>query len=223
VVQLALFGRALDCRLNDFEAARQQVVDCARRRAPRQAEALAQLLEGTWICLRTQVEVAAEEQRRVAGPLGCRARRSPQILDRKRRLVVGCVQVGDAHARAGAGECHRPPLRLAFVNHQLAPLNDLTQLPATAHQRQIRSPLAGGDQIGIEAGGESPQATERVARGEHPVRFGFSGACEAIGVSRRALLQQGDVPLRSGQHRGELDLEVTVDLDVGRSPLFDPQ
>ena len=91
---------------------------------------------------RAQVEVAAEDQRRVAGPLGRRLGRAQHVLDRQRRLVVGRVQVGDADARGGAGEGHRAPLRLALVDLQLAPLGDPAELPRHPHQGRVRAALA---------------------------------------------------------------------------------
>ena len=56
------------------------------------------------------------------------------------------------------------------------------------------------------AGGERAQGAERVARGEHAVGLGAAGARQRLGEARRALLQQGDVPLGAGEHRRELGL-----------------
>ena len=72
-----------------------------------------------------QVEVAAEQQRRLAGPLG---RRPPAAAGRPRRRGRACRWSRAGWRRRGsergAGERHRPPLRPALVDRQLAPLDD---------------------------------------------------------------------------------------------------
>ena len=55
------------------------------------------------------------------------------------------------------------------------------------------------------------------------MRLGAAGPGERLGEARRALLQQGDVPLGRGQQAGELAPQVAVDLDVGGVALGHPQ
>jgi ornithine carbamoyltransferase len=55
------------------------------------------------------------------------------------------------------------------------------------------------------------------------MRFGIAGARERLGVARRALLQQRDVPLGLPERGRELRQQAPVDLHVSRVSLFDPQ
>ena len=55
------------------------------------------------------------------------------------------------------------------------------------------------------------------------MRLGAAGLGQGRGEARRALLQQGDVPLGGGEHLGELGDEIAVDLHVGLVSLLDPQ
>src|SRR3954462_1246591 len=68
--KLAPLGRPGSWRFNDLEIASEQVVDRARVGRAVEAKTLAQQLEGAEIFGRPQVEIAAEEQRRVPGPPG---------------------------------------------------------------------------------------------------------------------------------------------------------
>ncbi len=124
LIQLASLGRPLVRGLDHREPSRKDVVDRAWAGRGGQAEAVAQLGEDRRVLPRAQVEVATEDQRRLAGPLGCRRRGAQHVLGGELGTVVGRVQVGDAEARSGAGECHGPPLRPAGVDRQLTPLDD---------------------------------------------------------------------------------------------------
>ncbi len=221
--QLAALGWPWGWWVGDLERVRHEVIDRLRRGAPGEAEAVAQLIEGVRVFRRSQVEVAAEEQRRFAGPPGRCLRRFHDIGHGQGRMVVGRVEVGDADAGLGAGEGHRAALRIALVNRQLAALDDRPKRSIRSDQGQVRAALGGGDQVRVEPGGQSPQSAERVARGEHAVRVGVAGSGQRRGEARRALLQQRDVPLGCGEHRGELDPEVAVDLHVGGVSLRRPQ
>ncbi len=53
--------------------------------------------------------------------------------------------------------------------------------------------------------------------------LGAAGAGQFRREARRALLQEGDVPLGAGEHRRELVEQATVDLEVGVVSLRDPQ
>jgi hypothetical protein len=93
-----------------------------------ESEALAQCREGAGVLGGSQVEVAAEKQRRIAGPLRRRFRGRQHVGCREVRPVVGRVQVGDAEVstvpKRDTREGHRPPLRSSRVNRQLPPLDD---------------------------------------------------------------------------------------------------
>ena len=54
------------------------------------------------------------------------------------------------------------------------------------------------------------------------MRLGAARLGERRGEARRALLQQGDVPLGAGEQLGELGDQLAVDLDVGLVSLLDP-
>ena len=223
VAQLAALGRPRRRRFDDRQAPRQQVVDRGRAGRPLEAKARAQLLEDRWVLAGAQVEVSAEDERRVPGPLGRRRRRAQHVLDGQRGLVVGRVQVGDADSGLGAGEGHSSTLRSPLVDRHLPPLGDLAQRACRSHQGQVRSALSGGDQVGVEARGKGAQRAERVARGERPVPLGVAGGGKCDGEARRALLQENHVPLGARQHRRELGGEVAVDLRVSCVALADPQ
>ena len=129
------------------------------------------------------------------------------------------MQVGDAEIGGGAGQGHRAPLRAALVDRQLASLDDCPERAARADQGQVGASLAGRDQIGVEAGCRGAQRAKAVARGQRQVRLGAAGAGQRSGEARRTLLQQRDVPGGARERRGELGLEVAVDLDVSRVAL----
>jgi hypothetical protein len=139
------------------------VIDRAGAGGPVEAEAAAQLFKDTRVLCWSQVEVAAEEQWRLAGPPDRGLRRFLDIRRSELGLVVGRVQVGDADTGGGTGERHRPPLRPALVDRQLASLDDPAEGPAGPDQGQVRAALARGDQVGIEARRGSTQCAERVA------------------------------------------------------------
>ena len=114
-------------RLSDLEITGEQVVDRARFGRTVKPEAPPQRLEGSGVHARPQVEVAAEEQRRIASPFG-RRRSGPQYIGRRHvGPVVGRVQVGDAEltraAECDASKRHRPPLRPPFMDRQFPPLH----------------------------------------------------------------------------------------------------
>ncbi|MDX6610072.1 MAG: hypothetical protein QOF85_1997 [Solirubrobacterales bacterium] len=111
-------------RFDEVEIADEQVVDCTGVGGTDEAEALPQGLEGVEVITWPQVEVAAEEQWRVPSPLDRRSGRPQNVGRGEVGPVVGRVQVGDADARGGASEGHRPPLRPAPVDRQLPPLHD---------------------------------------------------------------------------------------------------
>jgi ornithine carbamoyltransferase len=224
LADLALRGGPLLGGLGRLQSPCQQVVDRLRPgRRPHQAEALAQLVEDGGALGGSQVEVAAEQQRRAAGPIARGCRGAQHVLGGELGLVVGGVEVGDADARGGAGQGHRSPLRSPLVDGRLAPLDDLPQRAPRADEGEVGAALAGGDQVGVEAAGEGAQGAERVARGQRPVRFGVAGAGQRRAVAGRTLLQQRDIPLRLRQEARELALEVAVDLDVGGVALASPQ
>ena len=89
------------------------------------AEAIAQLGEDRGALPGPQVEVAAEQQRRLAGPLVSRNGGSHHVLRGQLGIVSGGVQVGDAESGRDPGQGHRPPLRRARVDRQLPPFDDL--------------------------------------------------------------------------------------------------
>jgi hypothetical protein len=223
-LQLALLGGPGPRRLHDLEVVAEDVVDRvgAGRRAP-EAELVAQPLEDARLLDGAEIEIAAEDQRRARRPLERRPRRLGHVFGRQLRPVVGRVQVGDAEARGGADEAHRPPLRLSLVDRDLPPLGDPSQPARNADEDQVRAALAGGDQVGVLSRQQSPQAAERIAGGEGPVGLGPAGAGQRVGEARRHLLQHRHVPLGSGEHLRELRGEVAVDLYVGLVALVDPQ
>ncbi len=103
------------------------MIDCLRVGGAAEAEARPQGLEGRGVLGRAEVEVSAEEQWRVAGPLGSRFGSAQDILRGEVGPVVSRVQVGDAElagAAPDARKSHRPPLRPPGVDRQLAPLHD---------------------------------------------------------------------------------------------------
>jgi len=114
-----------------LQSARQQVVDCSWRSCAGEAKLGLELFESGWVLGRSQVEIAAKEQRCVGSPLDHRRGRAEHVLGGEPRPVVGRVQVGDADLRApcgrDAGKRHRPSLRAAAVDRQLAPLDDLAK------------------------------------------------------------------------------------------------
>jgi ornithine carbamoyltransferase len=193
------------------------VVDRVRGGGAGEPEARAQLLEDGEVLGGSQVEIAAEDQRRLAGPPRRGLRRPQHVLARHPRPVVGRVQVGDAELSAPADprERHRPPLRPPLVNRQLAPLDDAL----AADEGEVRAALAGGEQVRVPPGKAGAQGAERVARGERAVRLGVAGRGERLPPAWRTLLQQGDVPFGAGQQRRELVAQLAVDLDVRRVAL----
>ena len=88
--------------------------------------------------------------------------------------------------------------------------------PGAPDQGQVGAALAGGDQVRVEAG-EQPRAAAPSELREVSTRC--ASAPQALGQrrgeARRALLQQGDVPVGAGEQRRELVEQVAVDLDVG--------
>jgi hypothetical protein len=210
VVDLAPLGWPLMGRLDHIEPAHQQVVDRTRSGWCGEAEALTQPGEHGGALLRSQVEVAAEDQRRLAGPFVGGGGGAQHVLDGQLGLVRGGVQVGDADTGGGAGEGHHPPLERPLVNRQLMSLDDSAPVrflfprgtkgapERVSDQREVRAALARGDQIRVEAGRERAQGAERVARGQHPVTLGLTCECQRPGEARRALLQQCHVPLGRG-------------------------
>src|SRR3954452_21809012 len=82
-------------RLHDLEAAGEQVVDRIRGRGRRQPEALRELLEDLRLARRAQVQIAAEEQGELAGPLDRLCGRTQHLLARTAHAVDAAVQVRD--------------------------------------------------------------------------------------------------------------------------------
>ncbi len=126
--QLAVLRRPGLRARDGLEAAPEQVVDRSRARGPGQAEAALQLREDVGVLAGAQVEVAAEEQRRLAGPVDGRGSRAQDIGGGELRPAVCCVQVGDAEMGTRVDrdprEGHRPPLRPPGMDRQLTPLGD---------------------------------------------------------------------------------------------------
>jgi ornithine carbamoyltransferase len=199
------------------------VVDRAGAGRPLEAVALPQSIEDGGVLARSQVEVAAEEQRAVPCPFRCPRRGKQDVLRGQRRNVVGGVQVGDADAAAGTHEAHCPPLRPAGVDRHPPPLDDAAERARGADEDQVGPSLAGGDQVWVEQSERPPHGGEGIARGEDAVRFGAAGVSERTGEAGRALLQQRDVPLRAAEHRGELGAQVAIDLHVRGVSLLDAQ
>ncbi len=104
------------------------MIDCLRVGGAAEAEARPQDLERRGILGRAQVEVSAEEQWRVAGPLDRRLDRPQDVRGGQLGPVVGGVQVGNAEfnavANRDASKRHRPSLRPPGVDRQLTPLHD---------------------------------------------------------------------------------------------------
>jgi ornithine carbamoyltransferase len=209
--------------LDDFQATGQKVVDSGGSGWGGQLEALSQLIEDARAPRGPEVEVAAEEKGRFAGPLRCGFRRAPHVLGGERGVSGRCMEVCDAEARCGSCEGHRAPLGPARVDRQLAALRDLAGRPLRTDESEVRATLAGGDQVGVEACREGADRAQGVARCEHPVLAGPAGAGEPRGEARRALLKQRHIPLGAGQQRREFGEEVAVDLNVGRVSLGDSQ
>jgi hypothetical protein len=122
--QLAILGGPWRRWRDDTEPAGEQVVDRARAGGTGKVETVAQLLEDPWVLSRAQVEVAAEEQRRIASPPDRGLRRPQDVGGSELGPIVCRVQVGDAETRRGAGKCHRAALRPPGVDCQPAPLDD---------------------------------------------------------------------------------------------------
>src|SRR5262249_40606320 len=87
-------------RFDDLEGARQQVVDRTRMGGPFESEALAQGREDRGVLGGSQVEIAAEEQRRISRPLGRGLGGAQDVGGSEVRSVVGRVQVGDTEVVA---------------------------------------------------------------------------------------------------------------------------
>jgi len=125
---LAPLGRPAPRPLDDLEVAREQVVDRVGGGWRTEAEPLEQLGEDGRALIRPQVEVAAEEQRRTAGPLVCGDGGAHHVLGGELGPVGAGVEVGDAEVVPGAGgdarERHCAPLQRTGVDRQLAPLDD---------------------------------------------------------------------------------------------------
>src|SRR6478672_2562064 len=222
--QLPLLGGPGPRRIQHLEAANEDVVDRGGAgRRPAHPELVAQSFEDARLLGRAEVEIAAEEEWRAARPLERRPRRLGHVLGRQIRPVVGRVQVGDADARGGADEAHRSPLRLAFVDRDLAPLGDAAELAGDPDQDQVRAALAGGHEVGVLPRQQPAQGAEPVARGEGPVPLRPAGAGQRLGKARRHLLQHRHVPLGLGEHRRERHCEVAIDLDVGLVALGEAQ
>jgi hypothetical protein len=126
--ELAPLGRPRCRGLDDLEIAGKQVIDRLGVGEASETEALAQRLKGGGVLGGSQVEVTAEEQRRVAGPLSRRLGGAQYIGRGEVRPVIGRVQVGEAEVgtrtERDASERHRPPLRPPGVDRQLPPLQD---------------------------------------------------------------------------------------------------
>ncbi len=84
-----------------------------------------------------------------------------------------------------------------------------------AEEDEVRATLVGANQVWVEAGEPGAEAGEGVAGGEDEVMVAAGRVGERRGPARRALLEEGDVPLGGEEDAGELGEEVAVDLDVG--------
>ena len=210
---LAFLGRPLEGGRFDPEAADEDVVDRGGSRRRREPVTRAKLVEHVGVVGGPQVEVAAEDEGRIAGP-GRRCVGGQQhFLGRERRPVVRRVQVGDARARPGAGECHGPALGDAGAEDEVAALDDRAE--GGTDEGEVGTALVGGYEVGVEAGEEGAEGAEGVARREDAMGVGVAGTCEDSGPAGRALLEEGDVPVGPGDQGGEFGQELAVDLDVG--------
>jgi hypothetical protein len=126
--KLPLLRRPGARRLDDLEVALEQVIYGAGVGRTIYPEALAQCPEGGGALGGSQVEVTAEEQRRVSRPLGRGLSGAQYVRRCQIRPVVGRVQICDAEVSAVADpdtrKRHRPSLRSPGVDRQLPPLHD---------------------------------------------------------------------------------------------------
>lgn len=93
---LASLGGPRRRRGDHLQSAREQVVDCPWGGRAGEAELRLEALESAGILGRAQVEIAAEEQRRVPRPLGRGRCGAKHVSGREFGPVVGGVQVGYA-------------------------------------------------------------------------------------------------------------------------------
>ena len=189
-------------RLDDLQAAGQQVVDRAgrgRRARPKRSPSSSKT---SGLSAGRRLRSPPKSSGLLPGPLGRASRGQQHVLGGQLGVVVGRVQVGDAEAGAGAGEGHRPALGLALVDRQLAALGDPAERARRARTRvRLEPPSPEAIRSGLSRAASGAQRAEGVAGGQHPVGLGAAGAGQRRGEARRALLQQGDVPLGVGQHR----------------------
>ena len=85
------------------------------------------------------------------------------FLGRAGRIADGGVEVCDAQAGGGAGECHDAPLGAALVKDEIAALGDVAEGGVATEEDEVGAALVGADQVGVEAGEAGAQAGEGVA------------------------------------------------------------
>ena len=212
---LAVFGGPRPRRLDDLDAAGEKVVDGARCGGAAQVEALGELVEDADL-VGAEVEVAAEDERAIAGPGNGPLGRGPDLL-RRECANRARVEVRHADFRGGADEAHGPPLGPPPQN-QVAGLDRLRP-ELMPQQDRVRSTLPAGQEIRISASDDRLQRRQPVARCEGPTDLGIAGFGQAVGPPRWAFLKQGDVPAGAREHRRELVEQLAVNLEVSLVPL----
>ena len=198
----------------DVEPAGEDVVDrvpapSARERPKRSVE----LVEDA-APLGPQVEVPAEDQGRRRGPLDRPARRRELSSAAASASAVLAWRLAIADAGVEAGEGERAPL--GPVRRTRARAARRSRPAAAADEGQVRAALVGGDQVGVVAGEQRAQARRAscVRSGRCAPRRRSRGRGRA-GPPRRALLQQGDVPVGPASRLENSSQQVAVDLEVG--------
>ena len=176
---------------------------------------------------RAQVEVAAEDQRRAAGPV--------DAADAAARTSSSAARAAPARrSRAGWRSQTSAPSRGRAVN---AIIRRSGRGPAVSSSSRRssdprREPGSGSSRPRWRRSGRGSQSAISRARARPNELREVSARCasaagrprERLGPARRALLQQGDVPVGRGQQDArELVAEVAVDLHVGGVALGDPQ
>jgi hypothetical protein len=215
-VEFALV-RLRPARLGDgLEAAREQVVDDARRGRRREPEACAQFGEQRCIAIWSLVEVAAEEERQVPRPRVRLGRGLEDLLGRAGDALEAAVHVRDRELLRLVAAVHEPRPQHAPA---LGALGErvharLSNPPGWAHEELVRAALVRADQVGVELRHRAACLAERVARSQGAGGLRSELARERFAPARRGLLEQRDIPLDATEHLRELVAQRAVDLHV---------
>ena len=206
-------GRPGCRRLDDLEAAREQVAEPVGRGRRAEAETASELTKTSLAWGRT-----LKSPPKISGEVAAQSDAISAPASSSSSAAVGLVLTWTfptQRPELEAGQRHHAQLGAPGQRHA-APLGDLAR--PRSHESGVRAALPGAEQVGAPAADQRGQRLQPVAAAQRAVGVGLAGARHVALPARRELLEKRHVPVDCGDHLGELVDQVPVDLLVFGAP-----